>query len=201
MGQKMRGIYPDEKTGTWEIDKWWRGTRFRQRGFLNFEEAESWLIAQLAQLRAVKVHGQREVRTFDDAAAHYLTVHQDKKSIVTETYMLTSVMSTIGQLELHQIHDGTLAPYVAARLKDGRSHKTINLALGVVRRILNLASSTWRDENGHTWLANPPKITLLPLLGHQREPRPISWAEQRKLLPLLPDHLAQIGRASCRERV
>lgn len=193
MGQKMRGIYPDEKNGTWEIDKWWRGTRFRQRGFLNFEEAESWLIAELGQLRAVKVHGQREVRTFDDAAAHYLTVQQDKKSIVTETYMLTSVMPTIGQLELHQIHDGTLAPFVAARLKAGRSHKTINLALGVVRRILNLAASTWRDDSGHTWLTTAPKLTLLPLLGHQREPRPISWAAQRKLLPLLPDHLARMA--------
>ena len=139
MGQKMRGIYPDKKTGTWEIDKWWRGTRFRQRGFCDFAEAEGWLIAQLGQLRAVKVHGQREVRTFDDAAAHYLTVHQDKKSIVTETYMLASVMPTIGPLELHQVHDATLAPYIAARLKMGRSHKTVNLALGVVRRILNLA--------------------------------------------------------------
>lgn len=193
MGQKMRGIYPDKKTGTWEIDKWWRGTRFRQRGFSDFAEAEGWLIAQLGQLRAVKVHGQREVRTFDDAAAHYLTVHQDKKSIVTETYMLASVMPTIGPLELHQVHDATLAPYIAARLKAGRSHKTVNLALGVVRRILNLAASTWRDDSGHTWLATAPKLTLLPLLGHQREPRPISWGEQRKLLPLLPDHLARMA--------
>ena len=37
------------------------------------------------------------------------------------------------------------------------------------------------------------KLTLLPLLGHQREPRPISWGEQRKLLPLLPDHLARMA--------
>ena len=193
MGQQMRGIYPYEKNGTWEIDKWWRGTRFRQRGFLSFEEAESWLISQLARLRAVKVHGQREVRTFDDAAAHYLTVNQDKKSIITEIYMLTSLMPTIGQLELHHVHDATLAPYVTARLKAGRSHKTVNLALSVVRRILNLAASTWRDDSGKTWLVTAPKLTLLPLLGHQREPRPISWAEQRKLLDLLPDHLARMA--------
>ena len=193
MGQKMRGIYFDEKTATWEIDKWWRGTRFRQRGFINFEEAESWLIVQLSKLRDVKVHGQRQVRTFDDAAAHYLTVHRDKKSIVTETYMLTSVMPIIGQLELHQIHDETLAPFVVARLEAGRSHKTINLALGTVRRILNLAATAWRDDRGRTWLTAAPKITLLPLLGHQREPRPISWAEQRQLLPLLPDHLARMA--------
>lgn len=35
-------------------------------------------------------------------------------------------------------------------------------------------------------------ITLLPLIGFQREPRPITWAEQRRLLPLLPDHLARM---------
>ena len=192
MGQKMRGVYAGTN-GTWEIDKWWRGTRFRQRGFLNFEEAESWLIAQLSQARAVKIHGKRESRTFDHAAAHYLTTHQDKKSIVTETYLLASVMPIIGQLELHQVHDTTLEPYVAARLKAQRSHKTINLALGVVRRILNLPSSTWRDDSGQTWLSTAPKLTLLPLLGHQREPRPISWGDQRKLLPLLPDHLARMA--------
>jgi hypothetical protein len=32
MGQRTRGIYPCED-GSWEVDKWWRGTRFRQCGF------------------------------------------------------------------------------------------------------------------------------------------------------------------------
>jgi integrase len=36
-------------------------------------------------------------------------------------------------------------------------------------------------------------ITMLPLVGHQREPRPISWAQQRQLLPKLPDHLARMA--------
>ena len=38
----------------------------------------------------------------------------------------------------------------------------------------------------------PPLLTLLPLIGHQREPRPITWAEQRDLIPRLPDHLARM---------
>jgi integrase len=82
---------------------------------------------------------------------------------------------------------------VDKRLAEGRAHKTINLALGVVRRILNLAATKWRDEAGNTWLQQAPKITMLPLVGHQREPRPISWAEQRTLLPKLPDHLARMS--------
>ena len=40
-------------------------------------------------------------------------------------------MPFVGHLQLHQVHDGTLAPYVAKRLGEGRAHKTVNLGLGV----------------------------------------------------------------------
>lgn len=192
MGQTTRGIYPGQN-GTWEVDKWWRHHRLRQRGFSSFEEAEGWLIQHLADLRQVVLMGHRPVRTFDEAAAHYLLTHQDKASLITETLLLKTVMPTIGHLTLPQVHDGSLAPYVTARLASGRAHKTVNLALGVVRRILNLAATAWRDEDGTTWLQQAPKITMLPLVGHQRAPRPISWGQQRKLLPALPDHLARMA--------
>lgn len=192
MGQKTAGIYSCEN-GTWEVDKWWRGTRFRQRGFASFAEAEGWLIKQLGERRAVVIHGERPERTFDAAAAHYLLTNQDKASLVTEAYLLKSIMPTIGPLALHQVHDSTLAPYKTARLAAGRKHKTINLALGVVRRILNLAATHWRDESGKTWLGQAPAITMLPLVGHQREPRPISWLQQRGLLPKLPSHLSRMS--------
>lgn len=192
MGQNTRGIYPDDN-GLWQVDKWKRGTRFRQRGFESFDEAERWLITQLAGQREVLVHGKRATYTFDQAAAHYVSLHEQKASLETEIFMLQSVMPYIGKLDLHQVHDGSLAPFQTARLAKGRAHKTINLALGVVRRILNLAATSWRDESGKTWLEQAPKITLLPLVGHQREPRPITWGEQRALLPKLPDHLARMS--------
>lgn len=200
MGQRTTGIYPSSN-GTWQVDKWWRGTRIFQRGFSTFEEADGWLIKRLGALRQQKLHGERPGRTFDDAAAHYLETNQDKVSIVTEIILLKGpekhpeegVMHYIGNLQLHQVHDGTLAPYKTARLQAGRAHKTINLALAVVRRILNLAATAWRDEGGRTWLDQAPAITMLPLVGHQREPRPITWSEQRTLLPKLPDHLARMA--------
>lgn len=193
MGQTTRGIYPHKKNGTWEVDKWWRGTRFRQRGFACYEEADRWLVQQLGDHREVVLHGERPKRIFDGVAAHYLLVSDDKDSLETEAHLLKSVMPFIGQLQLPQIHDGALAPFVEKRLKDGIAHKSINLALGVVRRILNLAATSWRDEDGRTWLEAAPKLTLLPLVGHQREPTPLSWGQQRKLLPLLPDHLARMS--------
>jgi len=192
MGRKTTGIYPQDN-GEWQVDKHWRGTRLRRRGFGSYEEAESWLIRQLGERRTVAIHGERQQRTFNAAAAHYLLKHETKASIATETILLKSIMPDIGALQLHQVHDLTLAPYITWRLAEGRAHKTINLALGVVRRILNLAASAWRDERGHTWLERAPHITMLPLVGHQRPPRPIAWSEQRTLLPLLPDHLARMS--------
>ena len=192
MGQQTRGIYPSQNE-TWYVDKQWRGKRIFQRGFPSFDDAERWLIRQLAERREVEIHGERSRRTFDSAAAHYLTLYQTKTSIVTETYMLQGVMPYIGEMNLATIHDSALAPFVTARLDDGIAHKTINLALGVVRRILNLAATTWRDDSGLTWLSQAPRLTMLPLVGHQREPMPISWEQQKRLLPLLPDHLARMS--------
>ena len=192
MGRKTTGIYPGED-GSWQVDKWYRSTRLRQRGFASLEEAEGWLIRRLEQLRAAEVHGKRPERSFSEAAAHYLLKYQDKASIVSETYHLKSVMPTIGHLPIRHVHDGSLAAHVESRLAAGRAHKTINLELAIVRRVLNLCATNWRDEGGLTWLEQAPRITLLPLIGHQREPRPISWSEQRQLLPKLPTHLARMS--------
>lgn len=192
MGRRVSGIKPDGED-RWKVDKCYAGTRLFRRGFASFEEAEKWLIRRLEQLRAAEMHGKRPERLFSEAAAHYLLKFEDKPSIVTETYLLQSVMPTIGQLPINQVHDGALAPHVEKRLGEGRAHKTVNLELGIVRRVLNLCATSWRDEGGLTWLEQAPKITMLPLAGHQREPRPISWPEQRKLLPKLPTHLARMS--------
>lgn len=190
MGRAQTGIHQD-KHGNWCVDRIYKGTRLRNR-FETFEEAESWLIFQLEQLRQLHLFGVRPKRTFDEAAARYLLDHQEKVSLQQDIYQLERLMPFIGKLTLDQIHDGTLAAFIKDRKAQGLAHKTINLGLGLARRILNLAARSWRDEDGKTWLETPPLITMLPLLGFQREPRPITWAEQRRIMPLLPDHLAQM---------
>lgn len=54
-------------------------------------------------------------------------------------------------------------------------HRTINMPMEVVRRILNLAASEWLDESGMTWLEHAPKIRLLPR-NDVRDPYPIPSA-------------------------
>lgn len=190
MGRSQTGIYQD-KLGKWCVDRIYKGSRLRNR-FESFEEAESWLIFQLEQLRKIHLYGIRPKKTFDEAAAKYLLDHQEKVSLQQDIYQLERLMPFIGKLTLDQIHDGTLAPFIKDRKSRKLAHKTINLGLGLVRRILNLAARSWRDEDGKTWLETPPLITMLPLIGFQREPRPITWAEQRRIMPLLPDHLAKM---------
>lgn len=190
MGRSQTGIHQD-KHGNWCVDRIYKGTRLRNR-FESFEEAEGWLIFQLEKLRQIHLYGVRPKRTFDEAASKYLLDHQEKVSLQQDIYQLERLMPFIGKLTLDQIHDGTLAPFIKDRKTKGLAHKTINLGLGLVRRILNLAARSWRDEDGKTWLETPPLITMLPLIGFQREPRPITWAEQRLIMPLLPDHLAKM---------
>ena len=191
MGRPQNGIYRDRQ-GNWWVDKVYRGTRLRQCFGQHLEEAQSWLIHQLEQQRQSHLYGARAKRTFDEAATKYLLEHEDKISIESDIYHLERLMPWIGKVTLDQIHDGTLAAYVQDRQARGLANKTINLGLTLVRRMLNLAARSWRDENGKTWLETPPLLTLLPLIGHQREPRPITWAEQRDLMPRLPDHLGRM---------
>jgi hypothetical protein len=112
MGRRTSGVKPDSE-GRWKVDKRFAGTRLYRRGFESFEEAEKWMIRKLEELRAVEIHGLRPDRVFSEVAAHYLLKHQEKPSIVSETYHLKSVMPAIGHLPISQVHDGALAPHVA----------------------------------------------------------------------------------------
>ena len=191
MGRNLRGIHRDA-SGAWCVDKWFKGQRLLCR-FGDREEAESWLIKKLGDLRTIHLFGERPKRTFEVAATMYLEIYKARPSIVSDSYLLPGLMPYIGALPLEQVHDGTLAPFVDARRKEGRAHKTINRALALTRRILNLAATSWRDENGLTWIQSAPAITMLPLVGFQREPRPITWSEQRALFDRLPRHLERMA--------
>ncbi len=146
----------------------------------------------MARIDRENTEGVRGRRTFEEASIHYMHTHSNKPPLESDTYHLKPVMLHIGHLGLEQVLYETLRPFIAGRMAQGIKNKTINLSMSTVRNILNLAATDWRDHNGFMWLAQAPRITCLDL-DDQRPPRPLAWSEQRRLLPPLPDHLAEMA--------
>lgn len=203
MGRKRTpGLF--KRGGVWHVDKQIRGRRVcESTGESDLARAEEYLARKIEEVRNAVIYGVRPKRTFRQAATKYLNENQHKRSIDKDAMHLKHLDPFIGSLWLDAVHMGTLQDFIAARRKRGLKTRTINLALGVVRHILNMAASEWLDENGLTWLQAAPKIKLLPETD-ARKPYPISWDEQTRLLQELPDHLAKMVlfkiNTGCRER-
>lgn len=187
MAKRTPGIF-QTKDGRWRIDKTFQGTRLQGR-FSSYQEAENWLLTEIEKMRQAQY--QRPRYKFEPIAAKYLLEYEGKLSIQTEATLLEAIMPHIGNLNLEQIHDDTLQAFISERKQQGRKNKTVNAAMAVVRHILNLSARKWRDDQGRTLLETAPLITMLPL-DDARLPRPISWSEQRKLMPQLPAHLQRM---------
>src|SRR5579871_1366460 len=203
---KPAGLQRDPKSGIWRIDKRIRGCGrlYESTGSRDLEEAERYLHRRIEQLREARVYGVRPRRTWREAATKYLLEEAIHKGSADDAYRLKILDRFLGDRPLKEVHDGTLAPFVRWReqpaevkRKSGNvwvkrvRTKTINLDLGLVRRILNLAARKWRDESGLTWLESAPLISMLKVRD-ARPPYPLSWAEQRLLLTELPEHQAQV---------
>jgi integrase len=192
MGRKRTsGLY--KRGGVWHIDKQIRGIRVcESTGECDLAKAEEYLAKKAEEVRQAAIYGVRPKRAFRLAATKYLNENQHKRRIADDALHLKQLDPYIGQLAIESVHAGTLQPFIKARQKQGIKTKSINLALGVVRHILNLAASEWLDENNLTWLQSPPKIKLLPVTD-ARQPYPLSWEEQERLFQALPPHLARMA--------
>lgn len=146
MGRKRTpGLY--KRWGTWYIDKQVNGYRISEStGTDSLEEAEKYLAHKIESIRQAVVYGVRPKRTFREAATKYLLENQHKASIANDAMYFKQLDKFIGSLYLEQVHNGTLQAFVAARKVEGCKNKTINLALGVARHILNVAATEWLDE-------------------------------------------------------
>ena len=146
----------------------------------------------MTEIREAKLYGLRDARTFRSAATKFLHDFAHKKRIKDDAMHLKQLDPFIGTLELQQVHLGSLQDFISKRRADGVKTKTINAALGVVRRILNLCASEWMDPQGMTWLETAPKIKLFPVKD-ARAPYPLTDEEQALLFQQLPDHLARMA--------
>lgn len=188
----------------WHINKKVNGRRISEStGASSLEEAERYLVHRLEQIRQASVYGVRPKRTFREAATKYLVENQHKASIKEDARYLTFLDPLIGDMPLESIHMGSLQSYIQLRREAGVKVRTINYALQVVRRVLNLASSEWLDEYGLTWLTGAPKIKLLPE-NDKRKPFPLNWDEQKRLFAELPEHLQKMAlfavNTGCRDQ-
>lgn len=195
------------RSGVWHIEKRVKGApggRLRESCKTGDRaEAERYLARRLEEIRQASVYGVRPERTWRQAAIHYVEEHAHKKSIDRDVQDLTALDPFIGDLALRHVHSGTLAPFIAARKRDGVKSGTVNRALAVARRVLRLAAEYWRDEYGLTWLETAPLIPDVDWKD-KRPPRPISWAEQDRLFAGLPelnrDMCTYAVHTGCREQ-
>jgi integrase len=193
-----------KRGGIWHIDKQYRGSRIcESTGTSSLAKAQEYLAKRMNDIREARLHGVRSSRTFLVAATKYLEDYAHKKSIGDDALHLKMLVQMIGNLDLHHVHMGALQDFIAKRKAEGVKTKTLNAALAVVRRILNLAASEWIDEKGMTWLEAAPKIKLFPVKD-ARSPYPLTQEEQSLLFHELPDHLARMAlfkvNTGCREQ-
>lgn len=200
-----------KRNDIWHIDKVIKGQRIRESTEeKDLEAAERYLQKRSEEIRIRQSVGERPDITFDQAVQRYLS-EAKKKSIGDDLIHLKKLKPFIGQLHLDQINMGTLAPFIESEkarviipwnqkkgskkvAKEPRRVKarTINHALQVVRRILNLASGHWFHQNGLTWLQAVPKIVFLEE-NDKRKPKPLTWDEQKILFQECPEHLQHMA--------
>lgn len=168
------------------------GALYESTGESDLAQAEKYRDHRVRQIKDGIIYGVRPSIQFRDAAAHYLET-QTKKSLVDEVIHLDQAVAIIGDTPLHLIHDETLRPFVAWCKKRGNKSKTIKLKLGVIRRILNLCATMYRDKaSGLTWLQAAPKLTM-PTVQDAKPPYPLTWEEHRLLFPEFPEHLGRMA--------
>ena len=198
-----------QKGGIWQIEK---RCRFAPGGWLrestgtsSRNKAEQILIRRLAEIEEEARRHEAAIFTFEEAALRYLEEIAHKSSADTIAMHLDQLFPFIGDLPIAHVHDGTILPFIEHGQERGLSPKTINNMLGVVATVLNRAARVWRDTDGRPWLTQAPaRISRLSVKGKQAKPYPLSWAEQDRLLRVLPRHLADAVlyavNTGCREQ-
>ena len=113
MGRKRTpGLYL--RGEIWHIDKVVYGQRVNETARTSdLKEAEKYLAHRIEEIRKAEVYGVRPQRTFKEAATKFLRENMDKRSIGDDASRLKGLLPFIGELGLHQVHDGTLSGYVA----------------------------------------------------------------------------------------
>jgi integrase len=182
-----------DANGVRVINKEHHGDRlFLRLGQVSQDAAEQRLRTEIERMDLDRSRQGHARPLFRHCAARYLAQSRNKRSVEVIEWHVRILIAHLGDIEPHKVHDGTLEPFILARIAAGASATTINRSLEVARTILNRAARAYRDDDGIPWLNSvPPLITMLP--ESRRSPYPITWDEQDRLVRRLPPHLATMA--------
>lgn len=206
MRTRTNGIQLDP-SGERILDKKYRGERiFERLGRVSQDEAEATLRARQEGIDRKRENQLRQgdEQLFRVAAGKYLLELQaaeDVRTLDAISGHIVALNEWMGDEPLRSVCNDTFARFKADRLAgrrpDGAAARpvkpaTVNRALEVARTVLNRAARVWRTD-GKPWIGAAPLIEMLDEEATKRKPRPLSWANQRLLLPALPAHLERMA--------
>ncbi len=184
---RERGLYRRKDSPYWWVDvvlpdgrRICESTRLRGQ-----REAEEYLIRLKADVYETMRRGDTGRRLWQEAVLRYLEVSQGKRSIVADKDHLRRLDPYLRDKRLQDVHMDALWPFICDRRdKDGVAPATVNRALEIVRRVLNLACEDWN------WLQKVPRLRMLA--EPKRRVRFITRAEADRLDQALPEHLRPV---------
>jgi integrase len=186
---RERGLYRRKDSPYWWIDvvlpdgrRVCESTRLREHG-----EAEEYLVGLKAEAYEFRRQGITAPRGWQEAVVRYLAECQGKRSMADDRDHLRKLDPYLRDKRLDRITMDAVWPFMRDRQgRDGVANATINRALEIVRRILNLAHQDWN------WLQRVPRIRMLP--EPKRRIRFLKREEADRLLEALPEHLRPVVR-------
>jgi integrase len=173
-------------------------------GCTEIADATEVLERRVADAKRDLLYGRRPgSRTFADAAVEYvLDLEQRGKSPTRAIQDLKALDPYIGATPLRDVCQDAMAPFYDAKRGVWKSG-SVRRATRTASAVLTLAARVLRDD-GEPWLPYAPPKLVPPDWNDARLPRPITWAEQDRLIAELPAHARPVAlflvHTGCREQ-
>lgn len=189
MPRKRRRLYRRKDSPYWWVStvlpngqRLSQSTRCTER-----RDAETLLARLTAEHGASAAPREPDIHWWPQATARYLAESGEKKSLPDDRDHLRQLFPYLRALPLDAINMTVLQPFIRDRKdRDQVANATVNRALEIVRRILNLAHQDWH------WIRAVPKIRMLK--EPRRRVRFLRREEAQRLIEILPAHMKAIVR-------
>ena len=186
---RERGLYRRKDSRYWWINLVLPDGRrvCQSTGCIDYPAAEAFVVRLKSEALKARQQGYLGNVVWQEAVVRYLEEFADKKSFADDRDHLRKLDPYLRSLQLDAVDMNALQPFIRDRRgTDGVSNATINRALEVVRRILNVAHQEWR------WLKAVPKVRMLK--EPRRRVRFLRREEAERLIGQLPAHMKPIVR-------